>query len=74
MNDTQDEEHVIRLTGQLDDPVVGAVFRPPRVLTAGRRRSDRWLTYCAIGLLGAQSLFTVWVGYQLHLITSGACP
>lgn len=68
MNDTPDADrhgtHVL-----IDVPggarVVGAYPRPPRILTTGRRVSDRAVAYALAGLLVTACLFVLWVALQV---------
>jgi hypothetical protein len=45
--------------------LVGGVMRPPRVLAAGRRRSDRWLVRLVGVLLAFACGFVLYAGYRV---------
>lgn len=67
MNTKREEpaEAVFRVP--ISDPhaVVGATLRPPRALTAGRRRSDRWLVWAIVAAIAAFCLFALFVAWEV---------
>lgn len=48
------------------DTYVGGIARPPRVITVGRRRADRWLYRAALALIIMMALFIVYTSLQQH--------
>jgi Golgi nucleoside diphosphatase len=57
----EEREVVLKFTTSRPERVVGTELRPSRALTAGPRRSDRWLAWClgaALLALGASSVWT----------------
>lgn len=44
-----------------DDAVVGGVLRPPRPLTVGRRKSDRWMARAMA------AAFALLIGFVVYL-------
>jgi hypothetical protein len=50
-----------------NDPI-----RPPRAITLGRRKSDRWLAYTCVFLMVAMALFIVYTSWQQNLNNSRA--
>ena len=62
-------EVVVRLPLR-DTEVVGAELRPPRMVTVGRRPSDRWAARAAIATFVAMFLFVLVVSYQLAQVTT----
>jgi hypothetical protein len=62
-------------------PQVGAVARPPRPITAGRRRSDRMVAYALAVFLVFASLFVVLEAFRTQQLvdllnerTTVVCP
>lgn len=61
-------------------PAVGAVPRPPRLLTYGRRRSDRWVAYALALFLVVCSFFVVGQAFRMETLIryvesqSQTCP
>ena len=53
-------EVVVRLP-LLDSEVVGAELRPPRMVTIGRRPSDRWMARAFVALCAVMFLFVCYV-------------
>lgn len=43
----------------------GAILRPPRPITVGRRKTDRWLARLGIAALFCALLFVVYTSYQV---------
>lgn len=62
------EKHVIIAEVPRDTPTVGATLRPPRPLTVGRRRSDRWVATCLAVFLMTASLFVLVQTFRTHAL------
>lgn len=65
MTEPTDPTEVI-VTVPLDPTAtVGGIARPPRPVTVGRRRSDRWLAWTIVALLLVQGAFVVYVSWRV---------
>jgi hypothetical protein len=56
--------------------VVGGTPRPPRPVTIGRRRTDRWMAHAALITFALLVIFVVYVTWRMQVITDAIthCP
>lgn len=63
-DDPTAEMTVISIPGVPHEHVVGSTLRPPRPITIGRRRSDRWMARLIIGVLTLMIVFVLATSWQ----------
>jgi hypothetical protein len=52
---------VVELPAANDTDIVGGILRPPRPLTVGRRKSDRWMARAMA------AAFTLLIGFVIYI-------
>lgn len=79
--DDTDQYLIVAEVASSGTPTVGSVPRPPRVVTVGRRRSDRIVAYSLTFAFALSSLFVVYQAFRtqqlvdlVHDRTTLTCP